>query len=233
MGAEICEEAQYVDKELDPKVAARRNELFQRYVTPFYNMIYKLCIKYSFSSCNVEENYTEVLINFFRRIETYDPSRSIRTWLHICTKRHVFALERKRKNNEIPACDDTDIEGFGGDDFLYDEDSVSSNVMGVDNYRELYNDDILSVLDELKPIHRDVFILQEAGYSLKEIAEIEYQKGTLKSKNVETVKSRLFLARQYLKKHLTRDGERISRKTNNENIHQDCNKSGEFEFPFF
>ena len=116
---------------------------------------------------------------------------------------------------------------------MYDEDSVSGNIMGVDNYRELYNDDILSVLDELKPIHRDVFILQEAGYSLKEIAEIEYQKGTLKSKNVETVKSRLFLARQYLKKHLTRDGERIHRKTDNEDIYQDCDESGEFEFSFF
>ena len=80
--------------------------------------------------------------------------------------------------------------------------------MGLENYRELYSDDILAVLDSMKPIHKDALLLQEAGYSLKEIADIEYDKGTLKYRNIETVKSRLFLARQYLKKYLTRDGKR-------------------------
>lgn len=224
MGAQEHHNQQYADKELDPETAARRNALFQQYVAPFYNMIYKLCIKYSFSPRNVEENYTEVLVNFFRRIETYDPNRPIRTWLHICTKRHVFALERKRQAKSIPVCHDDDEETFG-DDYLYENDRVSGNAMGVDNYRELYNDDILSVLDELKPIHRDALILQEAGYSLKEIVEIEHRKGTLKSRNIETVKSRLFLARQYLKKHLTRDGDRILSKTDNESVHPDCSQS--------
>ena len=216
MGAQICQEEDYIDFETDPEVAARRNKLFNQYVAPFYNMIYKLCIKYSFSSCNVAENYNEVLINFFRRIETYDPKRPIRTWLHICTKRHIFALERKRQSHDIPSCDDDDVEVFG-DEILYD-DEVKGNVMGIDNYRELYNDEILSVLDEMKPIHRDAFLLQEAGYSLKEIVEIEHRKGTLKSKNIETVKSRLFLARQYLKKHLTRDGKRVSDQTDDEGV---------------
>ena len=213
---------EYADKELNPEIVARRNALFELYVAPFYNMIYKLCIKYSFSPHNVEENYTEVLVNFFRRVETYDTSRSIRTWLHICTKRQVLALERKRQAKNAFACDDYDVEDLG--DELFDNDNVSGNAMGVGNYRELYSDDILSVLDELKPIHRDALILQEAGYSLKEIAEIEYNKGTLKSKNVETVKSRLFFARQYLKKHLTRDGDRIPCKTDDESVQSDCDE---------
>lgn len=208
MGAQICQDEQSLAKELDPEVAAKRNELFKKYVTPFYNMIYKLCMKYSYNPQNVEENYTEVLVNFFRRIETYDPNRPLRTWLHICTKRHVFALERKRLAQDIPICDDAGIDAFG-DDILSD-DEIKGNMMGIENYRELYNDEILSVLDSMKPIHRDALLLQEAGYSLKEIVEIEHRKGTLKSKNIETVKSRLFLARQYLKKHLTRDGKRIS-----------------------
>ena len=96
MGAKICQEEQ-LDKELDPQVIARRHELYNKYVAPFYNMIYKLCIQYSFNSRNVQENYNEVLVNFYRRIETYDPERSIRTWLHIVTKRHILALERKRQ----------------------------------------------------------------------------------------------------------------------------------------
>ena len=162
-------------------------------------------MNYTFDPANVQENYNEVLINFFRRIETYDPSRSIHTWLHIVTKRQVAELERRR-NRHNNKNGDHDIED------LYDctpaSSKVSANVMGIDNYRELYSDDILTVLDSMKPIHKDALLLQEAGYSLKEIADIEYNKGTLKSRNIETVKSRLFLARQYLKKYLTRDGKR-------------------------
>lgn len=174
-------------------------------MSPFYNMIYKLVIQYSFSSSNVEENYNEVLINFYRRIETYDPERPIRTWLHIVTKRHVFELERRRKRHEnTDEC--VDIDSCDAD--IPMSDKPSSNLMGIENYKEFYSDEILEVLDMMKPKHRDALILQEAGYSLKEIAEIEYRKGQLKSKNIETIKSRLFLARRFMKKHLTKDGKR-------------------------
>lgn len=221
MGNKVCEaenHTQAVDLEVDPKVIARRTELYNKYVKPFYNMIYKLSMEYSHSPENVEENYTEVLTNFYRRIETYDPSRSIRTWLHICTKRHIMALERKRQASSINY--DNNIEKYGDDIFNFDH--VGANLMDINNYREMYNDDILKVLDELKPIHRDALLLQEAGYSLKEIVEIEYKKGTLKSRNIETVKSRLFLARKYLKKHLTRDGERIFGRADEEDVYDDC-----------
>lgn len=222
MGNKVCEpenQTQTVDPETDPKVIARRTELYNKYVKPFYNMIYKLSMQYSHSPENVEENYTEVLTNFYRRIETYDPSRSIRTWLHICTKRHIMVLERKRQtSNNINY--DNDIEDYGDDTCSCDH--AGANMMDVSNYREMYNDDILAVLDELKPIHRDALLLQESGYSLKEIVEIEYKKGTLKSRNIETVKSRLFLARKYLKKHLTRDGERIFGRADEEDVYDDC-----------
>lgn len=209
-----------LDKETDPEVIARRHELYNKYVAPFYNMIYKLCIKYSYQSCNVQENYTEVLANFYRRIETYDPNKSIRTWLHIVTKRQVIALERRRQALIDKDNDDNDIETYS--ESILDESVVSSNVMCLENYRELYNDDILSVLDELKPIHRDAFLLQQSGYALNEIVEIEYQKGNLKSRNIETIKSRLFFARQYLQRNLTRDGERVQNTPDNEDVYGDC-----------
>lgn len=204
MEKSVCE-AGYTDPELNPEVASLRNRLFEQYVSPYFNMIYKLCMNYTYDPANVQENYNEVLINFYRRIETYDPSRSIHTWLHIVTKRQIAELERRRARHSNRN-DDYDIEDYSNCTQYVSK--PSANIMGVDNYRELYCDDILAVLDSMKPIHKDALLLQEAGYSLKEIAEIEYNKGTLKSRNIETVKSRLFLARQYLKKHLTRDGKR-------------------------
>lgn len=238
MEKSVCETKEQ-DRELDPEVARKRNELFAKYVTPYYNMIYKLVMNYTFDSVNVEENYNEVLINFFRRIETYNPERSIRTWLHIVTKRMVMELERRRKRHDNKNYD-KNIESYedcGDEDVLCphifnavtSKEAVSSNCMGLDNYRQFYNDDILDVLDSMKPIHRDAILLQESGYSLKEIADIEFKKGTLKSHNIETVKSRLFLARQYLKKNLTRDGERITDTTDYESLHGDSKEAIESE----
>ena len=108
----------------------------------------------------------------------------------------------------LPIYDSVHIEDYSGCDCFDDTDGVSSNVLGVDNYRLYYNDEILQVLDNMKDIHRDALVMQEAGYTLKEIAEEEFRKGRLKSKNIETIKSRLFLARNLLKEHINRDGER-------------------------
>lgn len=192
------------DPEVDPKVIEKRQALFSKYVEPYLNMIYKLVMNYSYRKQNVEENYTEVLVALFRGIHTYDPSRSIHTWLHIVTKRYVYVLERKRKLHENKSYD-VDIEEY--QENIYDLEA-NSNSMNEENYQDFYSDDILCVLNEMSPKHRDTLLLQEAGYSLKEIVEIEYKKGTLKSRNIETIKSRLFIARKHLKKNLTRNGER-------------------------
>lgn len=211
MGKKVRSTEPVVDIEKDPQVAARRTRLFNKYIVPFTNMIYKLTIQYSNSPDNVEENYSDVMINFFRRIETYDPNRPIHAWLHTCVKRQVWASERKRQTHNNKDFDN-DIEDF--EDSLLDDEHISSNVLGVGNWRELYNEHIVALLDQLKPCYRDALILQEAGYSLKEIAEIEYAKGSLKTLNMETIKSRLRSARQHLKNNLTRDGERIFGQTN-------------------
>ena len=213
MEESLHETAQY-DREVDPEVIARRRALFDKYVAPFYNMIYSLVRDYSSSKSKeiVEENYTIVLTTLYRGIETYNPERPIRTWLHIVTKRQVFEIEERRRRYENLMDYDQNVYTLVDD--TENVDSPSENVMGIDNYRELYNDDILAVLDSMNPIHRDALLLQEAGYSLKEIAEIEQKKGTLKSGNIDTVKSRLFLARQKLKRELNRNGERKTDKAN-------------------
>ena len=204
MGTAIHQKAERIDRELNQDVAIRRNALFNKYIRPYFNMIYKLCIMYSDKSEDVEENYTIVLTSLFRGIETYDPTKALTTWIHIVTKRQVFEINRKRykednrdrdKDNEAIECDS-----------LLGEDGPTYCCMDLENYREFYNDDILAALDSMKPMYKDALLLQMAGYSLQEIADIEYEKGNLASRNIDTVKSRLFLARQYMKDKITRDG---------------------------
>lgn len=215
MGTKVHLTEQKVDVDCLPEVIARRTALFNKYIRPFSNMIFKLCKDYSWKPQNVEENYSEVMVNFYRRIETYDTNRPIKAWIHTCVKHQVWACERQRQAHNNKS-DDLDIEDYKDD--ILDYEHVSGNVLGVDNWREHYNSDIIEVLEELKPRHRDALILQEAGYSLKEIAEIEYAKGSLKTPNIETIKSRLRLARQHLKNNITKDGQRISYKTDIEDV---------------
>lgn len=215
MGKKIHPEASGVDIEKDPEVIARRTALFNKYVLPFKNMIFRLCADYSNNPDDVQENYSEVMVNFYRRIETYDTSRPVRAWIHTCVKHQVWACDRRRQQHNNKDFDN-DIEDF--EEEIIDDNHISSNVMGVDNWRDLYSPDIVEVLEELKPRCRDALILQEAGYSLREIAEIEYRKGTMRLPNMETIKSRLRLARQHLKNNLTRDGKRIPRPTNIEDV---------------
>lgn len=183
----------------------RRTELLHKYILPHKNLVYSICIKYTFNPEDIADNYTEALANFFKYIESYDPKRPLKTWIYAVTKRLMSDLN-ERNRNRLPPSDNVDVQNIAGT--VLDEADPGANCMGMDNYREYYNDDILRALDSLKPIYRETLLLQQAGYRLGEIVEICYRNGSLKARNIETVKSRLFLAKSQLRKMLTRDGER-------------------------
>lgn len=196
------------NKGYDEETVRRRTLLFKQYVVPHVNLVYKLCIQYSFSRNDIQDNYNEVLINFYRYIETYDPSRSLQTWLHIVTKRCVNELNKR--NSRIKSKEYANVSELGnwyGFD-IEAEPEKSENCMGIENYHELYQDDVLIALYSMKPVYREALLLQQAGYSIEEIMEIAYAKGTLANKNLETVKSRLHLAKKQMRKMINRDGEK-------------------------
>lgn len=188
--------------------AARKEQLFYKYVYPLRGMIFKLCSKYSLSSYDVQENYQDALVNLYRYIDTYDPQRPLHAWVHTCVKRQVWASDRKRSRHDNKDFDQ-DIQDY--EDSIIDDEHVSSNVLDTSNWKELYGPDIVEVLEELPQCYQDVIILQQAGYSLKEIAEIEYNKGTIRSPKTDTIKTRLRFARHHLQNNLTRDGKRLPR----------------------
>lgn len=197
--------------ELDAETALK-HKLFDRHVTPYVNMIYKLCIKYTFDPQNVEDNYTEVLANLYKYIHTYDEKRSIRTWLHIVTKRFIIDVDSKRQSLHLDI-DPNDI--WDGDFNASIEDACepeepSYRCMDETNYKMWYNDDIIDAIEGLRPIYREALLLQMAGYKLNEIVDISYKNGNLKTKNIETVKSRLFLAKKEMRRVINRDGQKIT-----------------------
>lgn len=194
MANSVCSKQSKLD---DCNAEQRQLRLYKQYIEPHYKMIYSLCKRYSFHPSNVDENYNEVLINFYLRVNTYNPSQSLLTWLHIVTKRHIMALEKKRAKynawndiNEL-LCDtiSDDHDGF--------QDKASA--MHIDNYQDVYSDEVLEALDSMNPSFKKALLMQESGYALKEIAALE-------GISIGTVKSRIFHARQHLKQILDRDG---------------------------
>ena len=192
------------NREHEDDSVKRRTALFNQYVVPHINLIYKLCIRYSYSSADVQDNYNEVLINFFKYIETYNPAKSIQTWLHIVTKRFIHELNKR--NSLFSRTDDVKVADIA--DTLPTEMELNSDSSEVGDYQLLYSDDVVKALECIKPIYRDALLLQLAGYRLDEIVDITYANGTLQSKNIETVKSRLHLAKKQLRKLINRHGER-------------------------
>lgn len=189
------------ERDLDPQSIKRRTELFTRYILPHKRLIYSICIKFSFEECDIEDNYSEVLVNFFRYIETYNPDRPLKSWIYAVAQRHVYDLNKR--NGGMKASDNVDVADLPD---LDDNDGISCNCMGMDNYQQYYNDDILEALEQLAPIHKEALLLQQAGYKLEEIVEISFQNGNLKTKNMDTIKSRIFLAKKQMRNLLTRDG---------------------------
>jgi RNA polymerase sigma factor (sigma-70 family) len=183
---------------LDDEVIARKTKLFKDLVEPNLNMVYKLCLQYSRCNDYVQDNYTEVLANFFKYIESYDGKRSVLTWIHIVTKRYVFNADAKRDKN-LEYSLDTSMQ-------ILDNGPNECNFVTPDNYEQYYSDDILNAINSLAPVYKRTLMLQMAGYKLNEIVDITHEEGLLKTKNIETVKSRLFLARSHLKSLLNRDG---------------------------
>ncbi len=180
-----------------------RSRLFEELILPNINLVYRLAIRFSQKPQDIDENYNECLINLFRYIHTYNPEKNLANWIFICCKRLVYDLDCKRA--QFKTTDDVNPENIVSH-YAEDPFEVSGNCMGLDNYRDFYNDDVLRAIDRLNPIYREALLLQQAGYKLEEIMEIALRNGTLKHPNLETVKSRLFLAKLKMRQMIDRDG---------------------------
>ena len=181
----------------------RRTELFEKLIRPNINLVFSLSIRFSRNPQDIRENYTESLTNLFRYIHTYNTEKSLANWIFICTKRLIYDLDRKRA--QWKTTDDVDPERIVSH-HAEDSSEVSYNFLGIHNYMEYYSDDVLRALAKLKPIYREALLLQQAGYKLEEIMEIAHRNGSLKNPNIETVKSRLFLAKLKMRQMIDRDG---------------------------
>jgi len=185
-------------KERKKRTIKKRNELFKQLIEPNLNLVYSVCKENTRNPYDVDDNYQECLINFYNYIETYDKTRPLPVWIHVVTKRHVIDAEKKRRKVFFTSIDENPYatkELSNG--------QAINNEINIDNYADGLSDEVLEAINSIPKIRRDTMLRQLSGYRLKEIMDEDFKNGTLKNKNLETVKSRIFLGRQYLKDKLS------------------------------
>jgi len=164
-----------------------RTELFNKYILPEKDFIYRVCIKYSRSKEECNEYFSQVMIHIFNGIKSYNTQLNVRPWLYIIIGRYIRRshLEfTKLQRTEFVNIEELDISSI-------DNDTVSSNCMGIDNYHEYYSEDILQALNMINPVSRNVILLQQAGYKYKEIADRLYNAKLIRNRSIESIKYHL------------------------------------------
>jgi len=182
----------------DPKV---NNRLFEQYVLPKYDYVLSIVKKYTDRSENVDENFAIVLTELYKYIQSYNPEKKLDTWLHICAKRTCQELNFKRYKQDSKFSDNDPFSSQVAREHIMQTGAFSTRDMS-----DCLPDEMVCAMRMIQPHKLSAFILQVQGYTIKEIAEIEFMRGHLDKKNEGKVKSRIFQARKELKELLNRDG---------------------------
>ncbi len=121
----------------------------------------------------VEEIAQETWLAVIQRAASYQPDAAFRTWLFTIARNKLIDHQRRRTNQNVNL-DQEQLDAIKSQDLSAEDQTLLRQLLGA--------------LDELPSDQREAFILQQEGFSNRQIAEITGVGG-------ETVKSRLRYAR--------------------------------------
>ena len=184
--------------------------LFKKYIEPNLDEIRSLVFFYSSNKQEVDSNYNFVLTEMYKYIHSYDPSKSLKTWIHIVARRSTQFQNKKQYQAH---CHDHglsyDFDHDNGDDDDVLECGGGSTTMVVGNVIDNVSDKVLSALQRTPPALLSSFILYFQGYSHEEIVNIEYQRGYIDRNDpdaAKTIQNRIYMAKKIIKKTLAEYG---------------------------
>ena len=171
-----------------------KEKLFNQYIMPRLDSIKSLTRRYTDHYQYVDDNYNYCLSQLYHYIGSYNPSQSIETWVHICTKRACFHQNKKRAEESSHW---TDVEMCTQDDLHQHVTSMMSDA-GFGSLADNVSDKVYNALMQI-PAHRlSPFLLFVQGHGIREITSIEYKMGHLERRSEDMVKSRIFWAQKEL-----------------------------------
>lgn len=135
------------------------NELAQRYLyKTYYGYVKSICLRYTPNSEEAGEVLNEGFLKVFNNLQKYDPVFPFKAWLRTIIVNTAISRFRKNKRHEEDRYQLEDVPYLATD-----EDTIA----------QVTADEILGLVQKLKPIYRNVFMLNVVdGYSLREIADM-------------------------------------------------------------
>ncbi len=197
LGAEIGGSAQ--EKRENTKLTVEeRGQRFQKLIVPHFEFIRNLVSYYSDHPQNVDENYNTLLFDFYRYIHTYKWDKPLKTWIHSVVKNNVWTInkERAKEASKIADAKYCPVEKSGNSNNCVDLEN------GLMTLADSISDEVYCALLSLPPLRLSAFVLQIQGYSIKEIAKIEYERGNLSKCSDDIIKNRIFWAKKSLREML-------------------------------
>ncbi len=175
-----------------------RLELFNKLIKPNFDLIKSLCTYYTNKVQDVDENYNTVLYDFYRYIHTYNPQKSLKTWIHIVVRNSTWKANKMRAKDSSMISDTK----FVSVDDVDSIDDASDIDLSLRFFTDKISDEVYDALLKLPTLKLSAFLLHLQGYADEEIARIEYRKGRLSKMSISIVKNRIWTARVQLKKLL-------------------------------
>lgn len=179
-----------------------KRRLFDKYIAPNMNSIYTLVQRYANYSQDVDAYYNIVLTDMYNYIASYDESKSLKTWLHIVTKRTCFHhnkkdAEERSHYTDVEMCSMYDLHQHG-----------TSNIVdaGFGTIIDNVSEKMRRALTSVPPNRLSPFLLFAQGYGIKEIAKMEHKAGHLDKCSGEEIKSRIYWARKQITYILEKNG---------------------------
>ncbi len=179
-----------------------KTELFEKYVMPLKRDVYTLSQRYTNKYQDVESNYNLCMSKLWDYIGSYNPERSIDTWIHIVVKRCCFNQNKKQQLEQSHL---TDIEMVSMHD-LHQHGTSNMVDAGFGGLLENVSEPMYKALMQVPPYRLSPFLLWVQGYSIREIAAMEHKAGHMEIRSEDKVRSRIYWTQKQLKLILRKYG---------------------------
>lgn len=184
------------NNQLNTMTDIERTDKFNTYITPHYELITWCVDRYYSSSDRAtsdrrDDMIQECLINLHRYIHTYDPAKSIKTWIHVACKRHIADVKGKVNNNTGAVCsygdrpdDISELNSTGiSDDIITLLDIPVNHITAYnvpeEDFLKHCSDRVRTAVNALQEANRRLFMGVVLGYSLEEVGSELLEEGLL------------------------------------------------------
>lgn len=171
------------DREIIRRIKQGEKELFEDLVAAYYQDVYHFCFYRTGDAQTAYDCTQETFLHVIRFLDSYEERSHFRAW--------VFGIARNVCNDFF-----RDRREVAVEEHLLESETVAEEGFG----RAELKDAVMSALDELPRIQREVIILRfYGGFKLREIAGIV-------GVGIPTAKSRLKQGMEKMRRHLEKEG---------------------------